>query len=381
MENPPTPQLPLQPNPDPPAEEATQSAAGVGPENPAPLSSVPPPVGFTIDKVVPATEAAQYLEKRHKPSRLRIFFRILLILDILTIGLSTLFFALVYGLGTAAPGISFFLAIILFPVAVVISWFVRAGLVLAGITILAVGIYIVRRRPRGKRLVGLIIWAILSAAFIAGYFILPILSNSQYKSQLKDQGYIIPKVSLSEAQSLISSCQISSVSLENQFDYDTSKEYPATMLGIKNPPKGSDKGSDLQREASASDYKALKDAASASSKKCGGILVEDLTTAGQGIEEEISVDEATQLLNSCKLIGFYYTEHAYGETTGKDPETSTTGIILDYKDEPLHIHVADRLVSTMVPIARAAQKTCPNLQFWHDGTYEQKDANGNWQLP
>ena len=80
--------------------------------------------------------------------------------------------------------------------------------------------------------------------------------------------------------------------------------------------------------------------------------------------------QATDLLNSCKLVGFYSTESTSDPSNEFDAEHSSTGIVLGYDNDPLHIHIANRMVATMVPIARAAQQKCPKLQFWHDGKYE-----------
>jgi hypothetical protein len=45
--------------------------------------------------------------------------------------------------------------------------------------------------------------------------------------------------------------------------------------------------------------------------------------------------------------------------------------------QPYRISIADRLIPELVPIAREAQKTCVNPQFWHDGNYEQYH-DGHW---
>ncbi|MDL2363633.1 MAG: hypothetical protein QFB86_04605 [Patescibacteria group bacterium] len=87
---------------------------------------------------------------------------------------------------------------------------------------------------------------------------------------------------------------------------------------------------------------------------------------------EITKDEAIQLLQSCQLSGFYYTNQNQTDKSGGEwGELSSTGVVLTKIDgKPYRISIADRLVPELVPIARNAQKTCPNLQFWHDGRYE-----------
>ncbi len=95
---------------------------------------------------------------------------------------------------------------------------------------------------------------------------------------------------------------------------------------------------------------------------------------------EITKVEASQLLQSCQLKGFYYTKQTdkSDPTNGGWGELSSTGVVLTKVDgKPYRISIADKLVPELVPIARAAQKTCVQLQFWHDGNYEQY-TNGHW---
>jgi hypothetical protein len=103
--------------------------------------------------------------------------------------------------------------------------------------------------------------------------------------------------------------------------------------------------------------------------------------AADNANPEITKDEAIQLLKTCQLKGFYYTN----QTDKSDPanggwgELSPTGVVLTKLDgQPYRISIADRLIPELVPIAREAQKTCGGEpQFWHDGSYEQwKD--GHW---
>ncbi len=89
---------------------------------------------------------------------------------------------------------------------------------------------------------------------------------------------------------------------------------------------------------------------------------------------EITKEEAIQLLKTCQLKGFYYTN----QTDKSDPsnggwgELSSTGVVLTKIDgKPYRISIADKLVNELVPIARQAQKTCNGSpQFWHNGNYE-----------
>ena len=104
---------------------------------------------------------------------------------------------------------------------------------------------------------------------------------------------------------------------------------------------------------------------------------------------EATVEQATSLLNSCQVFGFYYTGQN-GADGAENAEATKTGILLyqmpksyDGTTTPAsgdagkyRMHIADRMVYTMVPIARKAQHSC-GIQFWHDGNYEQW-KNGQW---
>ena len=102
--------------------------------------------------------------------------------------------------------------------------------------------------------------------------------------------------------------------------------------------------------------------------------------AADNAKPEITKDEAIQLLKTCKLKGFYYTN----QNDKSDPanggwgEISSTGVVLTKIDrQPYRISIADKLIPELVPIAREAQKTCVKPQFWHDGNYEQY-KDGKW---
>ncbi len=99
--------------------------------------------------------------------------------------------------------------------------------------------------------------------------------------------------------------------------------------------------------------------------------------AADNAKPEITKDEAIQLLQLCQLKGFYYTNQTDKEG-GNWGELSSTGVVLTkIEGQPFRISIADKLVAELVPIARAAQKTCGEPQFWHDGSYEQYQ-NGHW---
>lgn len=111
-------------------------------------------------------------------------------------------------------------------------------------------------------------------------------------------------------------------------------------------------------------------------------IASDQKFAKDNSKPEITKAEAINLLKTCQLKGFYYTNQnepeVQGSVTFPSAEASSTGIVLVNIDgKPYRIRIADRLNAELVPIARESQKTCSQLQFWHDGTYEQF-KNGSW---
>lgn len=98
---------------------------------------------------------------------------------------------------------------------------------------------------------------------------------------------------------------------------------------------------------------------------------QDRQYQAQNANPEITEADAIQLLQTCKLKGFYYTNQT-SKDDGDWGELSTTGVVLTKVDgQPYRISIADRLVPELVPIARQAQKNCGgDPQFWHDGAYE-----------
>lgn len=100
---------------------------------------------------------------------------------------------------------------------------------------------------------------------------------------------------------------------------------------------------------------------------------------------EVTVEQATQLINDCRVTGLYYRL----DTTA-DVEGSSTGILIskasglqddiatstqDYTGK-YRMNLADGVVDTIVPIARSAQSTC-YIQFGHDGMREYY-KDGKW---
>jgi len=130
--------------------------------------------------------------------------------------------------------------------------------------------------------------------------------------------------------------------------------------------------------AASKDWDVLKAAVKSAPAKCnyGSLTVLDFKS-GAG-KQEIDIQKATEILNSCEGVDFYY-----GDQTGKvpfseggsnsndivriDAEHSSTGIVLRLSQgQPAAIHVADREVAQMLPIAKQARINCNrNSSIWY----------------
>lgn len=225
------------------------------------------------------------------------------------------------------------------------------GVGVAILNIIAISIYLFKQRPhRGAAIFGCII--IVVSAFYVSTFAMSFYSGTQ--QTIKND----TPATKNDAISLINSCQVTSIYRKDR-----------VILFTKHDPN-SQNPSDYEQYADNVNFNDLKQAAEAASSKCGKINIVDLAAIESEKPVDITVAEATNLLNSCKLIGFYYNESTSDPSNEFDAEHSSTGIVLGYDNDPMHIHIANRMLATMLPIARAAQQKCPNLQFWHDGKYE-----------
>lgn len=277
----------------------------------------------------------------------KIYFSFLALANILTIIFPLL--VLLWAVNMARQGVSGteYIAIIIAPLQLL-------GILVAVLNVFTISIFLRKSHVRGMaRAIGQAI-VIISALYVTA------IAVTAFKDIRASQKHNAP-LAKQEAISLISSCKVKSISRQDRL-----------ILFLK---QESQEGH-YQVYAEDQDFTTLKAAADEASGKCGEIDVLDRPENYHA--QSISVKKASKLLNGCKLIGFYYTEHENGSDEF-DAEGSPTGIVLAYKEDPLHIHIADRLVPTMVPVARKAQEKCPDLQFWHDGSYEYKNSKGNWQ--
>ena len=111
--------------------------------------------------------------------------------------------------------------------------------------------------------------------------------------------------------------------------------------------------------------------------KCGGNVDAFDNTSGPKISW-VSVQQATELLQQCEIKTFNYTPS--GLTNVQAPSSGTpTGIILEAHPTLSHLFIEPGEESTMIPRARGVQQHCGGPQFYHDGNYEQLQADGSWR--
>jgi hypothetical protein len=310
--------------------------------------------GVSLPNVFPPSQPINSPEPTPPPKKSRgwkIYFVFLALANIVTIAFPLL--VLAWAIQQAKGGVSGteFIGILIAPLQL-------AGFGVAILNVITISIFLRKKHPRKAVTIFGLVAVILSALYVGGVAITA-YRDVQHSRQFNTS------ISKDEAISLINSCQVTSISRQDRL-----------VLFTKHDANSQDPNA-YQRYANDSDFDALKAATEAAAAKCGKIDVQDKPENYH--TEDITVAKATDLLNNCKLIGFYYTQQTAGSLSDVDAEHSSTGIVLAFKEQPLRIHIADSLIPTMVPIAREAQKKCPDLQFWHDGNYEQRDANGNWR--
>lgn len=87
---------------------------------------------------------------------------------------------------------------------------------------------------------------------------------------------------------------------------------------------------------------------------------------------EVNVEQATELLNSCDVVGFYTVDKA-APHDAKAVEASATGIVVNYisREDRFRMYAANRMAETLEPIVENAQyrNMCEGLEIGRDGVY------------
>lgn len=276
------------------------------------------------------------------------------ILTILPLALYVLF--MLFLAGQADKGVSGteIIAITIFPL-------LMAFPVFLGIDVILAIVYLIKKRPDRKHSIFPLIVITLGTFVVAFVGLLLIYGIS---GQASRDYYRTRTLTREEARFHIMNCDVSSIG----------KDYSSNIHPNLNPKEN--RGWGEKTYIKQSDLMGLDQLAKDNSERCGGI--ESSTAKDQLLYKSLTVEEATKILDNCRVIGFYYPDPREDDPLITE-SLSKTGIIVvtDNDGKPIRIHIDQSQVATMVPIARNAQKTCKDLQFWN-GTYEQRDAAGNW---
>ena len=212
-----------------------------------------------------------------------------------------------------------------------------------------------RRQPRPWRVASMVISVLLIGGYgLAGYMNLhqrSIADNSQ------------KPMTRAAALALIDDCKVSSAQLA------------ASSVGFSFTPAGSSIPSTLyaQTTASVADWGAIVAEIKAKGASCPTPIDYLDTTVTTSETSWISVDQANQLMQACKIKTFNYTASAFTDLALPTSGTPT-GVILDnpLKGSINHLYIQPSEEAAVIPLARSAQKLCNGApQIYHDNNYEQ----------
>ncbi|MBP6880842.1 hypothetical protein KBC31_04415 [Candidatus Saccharibacteria bacterium] len=85
---------------------------------------------------------------------------------------------------------------------------------------------------------------------------------------------------------------------------------------------------------------------------------------------EISKENVVELLETCQVGEFFYTNQTNIYNHNRGELSSTGAVLVEQKDVPTRISIADRLIPELLPVAREAQKNCDELVIYRDNTQE-----------
>lgn len=232
------------------------------------------------------------------------------------------------------------------------------------VDIILVIIYLIKRKPRGKKLIlPIAVFAIATA--VVAWFGWTIYYSSS--GQATKDYYQEKTISTAEAIKRINNCEVQSVR-------EGMDAIPPSLAPTDNAT-----WKWYESYIAAEDLSVVDEAARNAPERCGNVS-SSKTSSGGLLYKALTIEQAREALDACKVIGFYYPgSNIEDDSDAAEQAYDATGIVLvsDMDDEPIRIHTSPATVEQLAPIARNAQASCPNLQFWN-GLYEQRDANGNW---
>lgn len=240
--------------------------------------------------------------------------------------------------------------------------FALAEAVIGVVYLVLLIIYVLSKYPtRRQRFYSLI--AILVLLLVYGW---QIFGSLQESNKINQSNKLLTD---SEVISLINSCKVESVQ----------KDGVNVNLLLTSDSYYDSKGKYLWRSTTASSKNFDNFVAEVQKvkSKCGGNVDAFDVNSGPNVRY-INVQQASELLQQCKIKTFNYTSSGLAGLDTKPSSGTNTGIILQEYPTFSHLFIEQSAEAEMIPIARSVQKSCGGPQFYHDNNYEQLGSDGAW---
>lgn len=219
------------------------------------------------------------------------------------------------------------------------------GLATALLNAVVIPVYLFRKKPKLLVVIPCLLVVIVSALYF-GFFAFQTYQHVRLSSEMNR---ILSKA---ETIDLINDCQITKIIEQAGFVHLTPVEDFTSQVFKDSYYRTAEKGS----------FNDLRFAADAVRPKCGDITL-DVWSNPQHIP--ITAEEATELINNCDVLGFYYYT-ADGMAQPGIAITTTGALTRDTQTIPTHLRIPSSMVGRLLQVAKAAQAKCPDLTVWRD---------------
>ncbi len=283
-------------------------------------------------------------ESKQAPSKWKGFFKLLIILNILTIGVPLaifLFVVLLYW----NPG-SGYIIMAMAPLA-------YAGVGIALLNAITIPVYLLRKKPKLKVTVLCSLAAIISAMYFG-------FAAFHLYQAVKSTYEMNRALSRSEAIRLINDCQVGHIVSQNSIVQMTPREGFTDQV-FKDG---------YYRRVKSGSFNEFRQAVNAVYPKCGAVKLSIWTDPSPII---ITPEQATELITQCNILSFnYFSTNAVMQ----QPGLAHSGIIdlnltRVFATDPTNLQVPPHMVERLLPVAKEAQKQCTDLTIRRDGQLEQ----------
>jgi hypothetical protein len=241
------------------------------------------------------------------------------------------------------PGVGYEYMILGFSAILVPLFFV--GLVVTLLNAIVIPVYLLRKKPKLLVVISGLLVVIASVVYF-GFFAFQTYQRVRLSIEMNR---ILSKA---ETIDLINDCQITKIIEQAGFVHLTPVEGYTSQVFKDWYYRTAEKGS----------FNDLRFAADAVRPKCGDITL-GIWSDPQHIP--ISAEEATELINNCDALGFYYYT-AEGMAKPSIALTTTGALTRDTQTIPTYLRIPSSMVDRLLPVAKAAQAKCPNLTIWRD---------------